>query len=156
MGYQQSSNKVIFLYTWFPGTNIQTGRLIVVISSLPRNIAAIVPARTINHLGKKSSMTCATSGTRPVFRSRAPDFTPGFSEVCVAQYLVVCVVFCRSLFVLQSFFCPLYSLSSNLLLLITHVVSSNLSQVGRGTVHTRGGTTVFVYQRLPALVQNTY
>ena len=48
-------------------------------------------------------MTDATSGTGTVYPSGAPEFTPVFfwffCEVRVAQLFVLCVVFCRSLFV---------------------------------------------------------
>ena len=56
--------------------------------------------------------------------SGAPKFIPGFSEGCVTRSLVVCVMmFCRSLFVLLSFFdWPLYRLSFDYPL-----VSSNFS-----------------------------
>ena len=52
-----------------------------------------------------------------------------FNEVCVAQSLVFCVVFCRSLFVLlYIFFCALCSLFFfDLRILITPLVSSNSS-----------------------------
>jgi len=98
------------------------------ISSLPRSISAIVMTGTIRHLGKKIGTTGATSETWTNFPSRTSDFTPSFYEVSVAQYLVFCVVLCRSLFVLLSFFFwPLYFLSFNILLLITPLISSNIS-----------------------------
>ena len=52
-----------------------------------------------------------------------------FNGVCVAQSLVFCVVFCRSLFVLlYFFFCPLFCLFFfDLRILITPLVSSNSS-----------------------------
>jgi hypothetical protein len=52
-----------------------------------------------------------------------------FNEVCVAQSLVFCVVFCRSLFVLlYIFFCALCCLFFfDLRILITPLVSSNSS-----------------------------
>ena len=37
--------------------------------------------------------------------SGAPEFTPGFSGVRVTRSLVLCVMFCRSLFVLSFSFC---------------------------------------------------
>jgi hypothetical protein len=43
-------------------------------------------------------MTGTTSGAGTVYPSGAPDVTPDFSGVRVDQYLVFCVVFCRSLF----------------------------------------------------------
>jgi len=52
-------------------------------------------------------MTGVTSGARPAYHSGAPEFTPVFSGVRVAHYLVFCVVFCQSLFV----FCPFFSLA---------------------------------------------
>ena len=51
---------------------------------------------------------------------------PGFSQVRVARSLVFCVMFCRSLFVLLSFF-AIVCLSFNLQFLITGLVSSNQS-----------------------------
>jgi hypothetical protein len=51
-----------------------------------------------------------------------------FSWVRVARSIVMCLMFCRSLFVLLSFFfCPLRCLSFYLWLVITLVVYSNLS-----------------------------
>ena len=47
-----------------------------------------------------------------------------FSGVCVAQSLVLCVIFCRSLFVLLYFF---FCLFFDLRILITPLVSSNSS-----------------------------
>jgi hypothetical protein len=53
-----------------------------------------------------------------------------YSWICVAQSLVFCVMFCRSLFVLLSFFFwPLYCLSSfDILLLFIPLVSSNVNR----------------------------
>ena len=45
-----------------------------------------------------------TSGARTAYPSGTPEFFPGFSEVRVTRSLVLCVMFCRSLFVLLSFF----------------------------------------------------
>ena len=57
-------------------------------------------------------MMDAASGAGTVYPPRAPEFTPGFLGVCVAQYLVFCELFCRSCFVFLSFFFwPLYCLS---------------------------------------------
>ena len=51
-----------------------------------------------------------------------------FSVVHVALSLGLCVVFCRSLFTLLSYFCwPLFCLSFNLRILITPLVFSNSS-----------------------------
>jgi len=53
---------------------------------------------------------------------------PVFSGVRVTRSLVLCVMFCRSLFVLLSlFFRPLCCLSFDLLILINPLVSSNSS-----------------------------
>ena len=58
--------------------------------------------------------------------SRAPESTPSFDGVRVAQSLVFCVLFCGSLFVL--FFWPLSCLSFfDLHILIAPLVSSNSS-----------------------------
>ena len=49
----------------------------------------------------------------------------GFSGVRVAQFVVFCVVFCRSLFLFLSlFFCPLYCMSFELWFLNSSLVSS--------------------------------
>jgi hypothetical protein len=48
----------------------------------------------------KSNTTGATCVTGTAFPSVAPEFTPGFSWIRVAQSLVFHVVYCRSLFVL--------------------------------------------------------
>ena len=51
-----------------------------------------------------------------------------FSLVRVTRPLILCVMLCRSLFVLLSFFLwPMCCLSFELLILITHLVSSNSS-----------------------------
>ena len=56
------------------------------------------------------------------------EFTPSFSSrFRVSQSLVFCIVFCISLFVILSFFWPTYCLSFDLRLLITPLVSSNVS-----------------------------
>jgi hypothetical protein len=52
----------------------------------------------------KSNTTGTTSGAGTAYPSGAPDVASDFSAVRVNQYLVFCVVFCRSLFVLLSFF----------------------------------------------------
>ena len=61
--------------------------------------------------------------------SEIPEFIPVFIGVRVARTLVFCVVFCRSLFVLLSFFCwPLCCLSFfDLRILITPLESLNSS-----------------------------
>ena len=56
-----------------------------------------------------SSTAGAISGAGTSYASGAPAFTPVFSGVRVARSLVLCAVFCRSLFVLLSFFfCSLF------------------------------------------------
>ena len=52
----------------------------------------------------KSTMTGSTSGAGTPCPSGAPEFTPVFSGFRVAQFFVFCVMFCRLLFVLLSFF----------------------------------------------------
>jgi hypothetical protein len=66
----------------------------------------------------------ATCGTGTAYPSGVPEFTPIFSGVCIARYLVFCVMFCKSLFVLLTILTPL---SFYLQLLITPLVSSNFS-----------------------------
>jgi hypothetical protein len=56
---------------------------------------------------------CAISGAGTIHPSEAPEFTPVFRRVRVAQSLVFCVMFCPSFF--------------NLRILITPLVSSNSS-----------------------------
>ena len=59
-----------------------------------------------------NNTTGVTRGAGTVTPSGVTEFTPAFSEACVARSLVFCLVFCRSLFVLLSFFCQsLYCLS---------------------------------------------
>ena len=59
-----------------------------------------------------------------------PRWPPMLSGVCVARSLVFCVVFCRSLIVLLSFFfLPLYYLFFFYLRVFVSLVSSNLSYV---------------------------
>ena len=48
--------------------------------------------------------TGTTSGAGMAYPSRAPDFNPGFSGAGIAQTLVFCVVLCRFLFGILSFF----------------------------------------------------
>jgi hypothetical protein len=45
-------------------------------------------------------MTGVTNGAGTVDPSGAPEFTPVFSGVCVTRSLVLCVMFCKSLFVI--------------------------------------------------------
>ena len=59
---------------------------------------------TYDRVCNQGNTTGVTSGARTAYPSEAPEFTPGFSGVRVARSLVFCVVFCRSLFVLLSFF----------------------------------------------------
>ena len=66
-----------------------------------------------------------TSGAGTDYPFGAPGCTPGFNGVRVTRSLVLCVRFCRSLFVL--FFLPLCCLSFDLRILITPLVSSNSS-----------------------------
>ena len=57
--------------------------------------------------------------------------SPVISEIFAAQYLFFCVMLCQALFVfLFVFFWPLYCLPFLPLLLITPLVSSNLSYIG--------------------------
>ena len=67
--------------------------------------------------------TGTSSGAGTAYPSGAPEFTPGFYSI----FSFMCM-FCRSLFVLLSFFfLPSCCLSFDLRILITHLVSSNSS-----------------------------
>jgi hypothetical protein len=77
----------------------------------------------VEQLGFPLFATGVTSGARTTNPSTAHESPQTFSEVHVAQSLVFCVVFLRSLFVLFVFFSfPLYYLSFGLH--ITSLVSS--------------------------------
>ena len=73
-----------------------------------------------------SNTTGTTTGTGTVFSSGTHEFTPVFSRIHVTRSLVLCVMFCRSLFVLLSFvFWPLCCLFFfDLRILVTLLVSS--------------------------------
>ena len=72
--------------------------------------------------------TGATSGAGTAYRTRAPEFSPGFQwGSCYFIFSFMCM-FCRSLFVLLSFFFwSLCCLSFDLQILITPLVSLNSS-----------------------------
>ena len=70
----------------------------------------------------------ATSGAGTAYGPGAPELIPGFNGFRVVQYLVFCVVFCRSLCVLFLFDIAL-SIIFDLRFLITHLVSSNFSEI---------------------------
>jgi len=59
----------------------------------------------------KSNITGATSGAGIAYRSEAHEFTPVFSKAYVAQSLILCIVFCISLFGFFSFFVLIACLS---------------------------------------------
>ena len=52
----------------------------------------------------KSNITGATSEAGITYRSGAHELTLGFSKIYVAQSLILCIVFCRSLLGFFSFF----------------------------------------------------
>jgi len=52
----------------------------------------------------KSKTASATRRAGNAYPSGAPEFTPVFSGVHVTQFFVLCVMFCRSLFIVLSFF----------------------------------------------------
>ena len=78
---------------------------------------------------KSTSNTAdAISGAGTVYTSGAPEFTPVFSGVRVAQSLIFCVVFFRlMLFLLSFFFWTLYCPFFDLRLLVVHLLSLNFS-----------------------------
>jgi hypothetical protein len=53
----------------------------------------------------KSNTMGATCGTGIAYPSTVSDFTPVFSGVRVTGFFVLCVVFCRSLYVRFLFVC---------------------------------------------------
>ena len=53
---------------------------------------------TYHRVCSNSNTTDATSGAGTAYPSRTRKFTPDFSGVRVAQPLVFCEVFCKSLF----------------------------------------------------------
>jgi hypothetical protein len=55
--------------------------------------------KTYHRFCNKSSTTDTTCGEGTGCPSGAPEFTSGFSGVCVARSLFFCVMFCRLLFV---------------------------------------------------------
>ena len=68
---------------------------------------------TYHQVWNYNNTSGVTSGVGTAFPSGAPEFTPVLSLVRVAQSLIVCVMFCRSLFVLLLFFFwPLCCLSA--------------------------------------------
>ena len=67
----------------------------------------------------KSNTAGATSRAGTAYPSGAPEYTPGFSGIRATKFLVLCVMFCRSLFILLSFF---FWLLLFVLLLLTIVV----------------------------------
>jgi len=75
----------------------------------------------------KSNTMGVTSGAGTAYPSRIKELIPGFCGVRLAQSFVLCVVFCRSLFVLFSFlFLPLYCMSFfELWIILSPLVSPN-------------------------------
>jgi len=80
-----------------------------------------------NRVCNKCYKMDTTCGAGTAYPSGALEFIPGFSGIRVARSLVFCEMFCRSLFVLLSFFFwPLHCLSFfDLRFLVIPLVSSN-------------------------------
>lgn len=76
-----------------------------------------------------SHTTDITSRSGTVHPSQVPEFILGFMSVCISQWLVSCVVYCRSLLViLFVILWPLFCLFFYFLrLFITSLLSSNFS-----------------------------
>jgi hypothetical protein len=73
------------------------------ICSICHNYNLVLSSFLIYHqVCNKSNMTGATCRAVAAYPSRAPEFTPIFSGVCVAWSLVFCVMLCMLLFVLFS------------------------------------------------------
>jgi hypothetical protein len=70
-----------------------------------RNYNPIISSfMTYHRDSNKSNAMGSTCEAGVAYPSGASEFTPVFSKVRVVRSLVLCVVFCRSLFVLLSFF----------------------------------------------------
>ena len=93
--------------------------------SVCRNHNPIISSfMTYHRVCNKSNKTGATHWAGTAYPSAHPS-SPIFSGVRFAQSLVFCVMLCRSLFILLSFFVfSLYCMSFDLRLLITLLVSS--------------------------------
>jgi hypothetical protein len=94
-------------------------------------IAVLFSFMTYDRLCNKSNMLGANSERETADPSGTHEFTPVFSRVFVARSLVVCVVFCRSLYVIRSLcFWPLCCLHVfRWLLLKTSLASLNFSYI---------------------------
>ena len=83
---------------------------------------------------KRMTVACGTGTANP---SGAPEFTLGFSRICVARSFIFCVMFCKSLFILLSFF--FWSLCCRAFfdsrLLITSLVSCGQCVVWPSSIH---------------------
>ena len=72
---------------------------------LCRNYNPIISSfMTYHRVSNKSNAMGSTCEAGIAYPSGASEFTPVFSKVRVVRSLVLCVVFCSSLFVLLSFF----------------------------------------------------
>ena len=58
---------------------------------------------TYNRVSNQNNTTGATCGVGSAYPSESPEFTPVVSVVRVTRSLVLCVMFCRLLFVLYLF-----------------------------------------------------
>ena len=58
---------------------------------------------TYNRVSNKNNTTGTTCGVGSAYPSESPEFTPVVSVVRVTRSLVLCVMFCRLLFVLYLF-----------------------------------------------------
>jgi hypothetical protein len=81
--------------------------------SVCRNHKPILSSFMTYHLVcKMSNTTDVTCGAGTSYTSGTPGLAPGFNGIRVGRLLVFCVMYCRSLFVLLSFFFwSLYCLS---------------------------------------------
>ena len=82
------------------------------ICSVCRNHNPVLSSlRTYHKFCNKSNTTGGTCWAGTAYPSRRPEFAPVFTGVRVARSVVFCVMLCRSLFVLLSFFVSAISLS---------------------------------------------
>ena len=107
---------------------IYVSQMPTICSTCSKHLPVLSSFMTYHRICNYNNATGVTSGGGNAYPSREPEFTPGFQwSSCYSIFSFMCM-FCRSLFVLLSFFFwPLRCLSFVLRILITPLVSSNPS-----------------------------
>ena len=72
-------------------------------STCRKHFPVLSSCTTYHRICNQINTTGATSGTGTAYPSGAHEYIPGFSQVRVTPSLVLCVMFCRRLFVSLSF-----------------------------------------------------